>query len=82
MVSKKFYKKSKKKSFFFFFTFLYLGKTDIVLGRKVVIFDWELAEIWILEMGRKPPEYILVEPSCSGNTFSNHVTIEARILRE
>ena len=25
----------------FFFTFLYLGKTDMVFGKKVAIFDWE-----------------------------------------
>ena len=25
----------------FFYTFLYLGKTDMVLGKKVAIFDWE-----------------------------------------
>ena len=31
-------KKVKKK---FFFTFLYLRKTDMVLGKKVAIFDWE-----------------------------------------
>ena len=29
-------KKNKKNS-----TFLYLGKTDMVLGKKVAIFDWE-----------------------------------------
>ena len=41
MVSKEKVKKKKKKKKIFFFTFLYLRKTDMVLGKKVAIFDWE-----------------------------------------
>ena len=41
MVSKKKKKKKVKKIKKNFFTFLYLGKTDMVLGKKVAIFDWE-----------------------------------------
>ena len=33
-------KKKKKKTIFFFFLFL-IGKTGMVLGKKVAIFDWE-----------------------------------------
>ena len=28
----------------------------MVLGKKVAIFDWEWAETWPLEMGRKGPD--------------------------
>ena len=38
MVSKK---AKKKKTIYLFFTFLNLGKTYTVLGKKVAIFDWE-----------------------------------------
>ena len=58
MVSKKKVKKKKKK-FFFTFLIIKLGKSDMVLGKKVAIFDWEWgpigAEIRPLEMGRKSP---------------------------
>ena len=49
MVSKK---KKKKKVIF---TFLNWGKTDIVLGKKVAIFDWESGQNSALEKGRKDP---------------------------
>ena len=46
-------KKVKKKYFFVYF--FQLGKTDMVLGKKVAIFDWNGAEIQPLEKGRKCP---------------------------
>ena len=59
-VKKKVKKKSKKKKNIFFLLFLYLGKTDMVLGKKVAIFDWEWGRIGPLEMGRKSPAFPLV----------------------
>ena len=52
MVSKK------KLKDFFFLTFLYLGKTDMVLGKKVAILDWEWGRNLPLEMGRKSPGHM------------------------
>ena len=43
-------KKKKKKKIF-----LYLGKTDMALGKKIAIFDGNGAEIRPQEMGRKFP---------------------------
>ena len=34
---------------------LILGKSDVVLGKKVAIFGWEWGQIRPLEMGRKSP---------------------------
>ena len=48
-------KKSKKKNFFFFFTFLYLGKKDKVLVKKVTIFYWEWGRNSAPRDGQKIP---------------------------
>ena len=55
MVYKK--KKSKKKNILFF-TFPYLGKTDMVLGKKVAIFDWEWDRNLAPRDGRKNPGFL------------------------
>ena len=47
-------KKSKKKKYFFF-TFLYLGKTNMVLGKKMAIFDWEWGRNSAPRDGQKIP---------------------------
>ena len=58
MVSKK---KGKKSIFFFFFTFLYLGKTDMVLGKKVAIFDWDWGRNSAPRDGQKIPSIINID---------------------
>ena len=51
----------------------------MVLGKKVAIFDWEWAEIWPLEKGRKSPEkvhlhsYMFTTKYCSGNVQLHRV---------
>ena len=57
MVSKE---KVKKKKKFFFFTSLYLGKTDIVLGKRVAIFDWEWSQNSAPRDGQKNPWYCIL----------------------
>ena len=52
MVSKKSKKKKKQN---IFFPFLYLGKTDMVLGKNVAIFDWEWGQISAPRDGQKIP---------------------------
>ena len=47
-------KKSKKKIFFFLFLFL-IGKINMVLGKKVVIFDWEWGRNLAPRDGQKRP---------------------------
>ena len=47
----------KEKNVFVFFTFLKWEISDMVMGKKVAIFDWEWAEIRPLEMGRKSSDF-------------------------
>ena len=49
--------KKKKKILFmsFFYIFLKLGKTDMVLGKKVAIFDWEWGRNLAPREGQKIP---------------------------
>ena len=48
-------KKIKIKTYFFIFYFSQLGKTDMVLGKKVAIFDWELGRNLAPREGQKMP---------------------------
>ena len=48
-------KKKVKKKVDVFFTFLYLGKTDMVLGKNVSIFNWELGRNSAPRDGQKIP---------------------------
>ena len=48
-------KKNIKKIYLYFFTFLYLGKTDMVLEKRWLFSIRNGAEIRSLEMGRKSP---------------------------
>ena len=69
-------KKSKKKKFFFFFfffTFLYLGKTDMVVGEEVAIF-----EIRPLEMGRKSPVSFYQQDDCKTKKDAKNYTTKSR----
>ena len=50
--------KISKKKIYFFFYFSQLGKTDMVLGKKVAFCDWEWAELRPLEKGRKCPVFL------------------------
>ena len=58
VVSKK--SKKKKKKHFFFLLFLIGKKTDMVLGKKVAIFDWECGRNSAPREGRKIPWSILL----------------------
>ena len=60
MVAKKSKKKTKKD---FFFHFSQLGKTDMVLGKKVAIFDVELGRNSAPREGKKMPCHVFI------NTF-------------
>ena len=48
-------KKGKKKNSFLFFSFLYLGKTDMELGKRVFILDWEWGRNSAPRDGQKIP---------------------------
>ena len=57
-----------KKNIFFFFTFLYLGKIDMVLGKKDAIFDWEWGQNLAPRDGQKYP--------CNVLTGRNHLSCQ------
>ena len=42
-----------KKKFFFYYS--QLGKADMVLGKKVAIFDWDWCQNWAPREGQKMP---------------------------
>ena len=54
---------------FFIFLLCLIGKKDMVLGKKVAIFDWEWGQNLALEKGRKSPV----------GTEANHMAIPRKM---